>query len=506
MNVVRRRWVGAWALVCCILTSVAPAAAAEKLPAIEPLLRSVDLNVGEAADVKLSNGRTVHVRLASLEETRDPLRLAVRVARVTVEVDRQPVTLVSAYYRLPVAVGQVQIDCPVTKGCVQDKENPWGLAKDARLRLWPAGSPWIQPGTFGYPARQRWFATDTQMANDPVYVDGGERIAVKKIYYHNGLDIGGAEGLVEVVAASDGVIQSAGLETIQPANFPEHTVRKRYDVVYLLDGRGWYHRYSHLFSIDPAIRPGVRVKLGQRIGLLGKEGGSGGWSHLHFDLSAPQPSGRYGTMEGYAFFWQAYQAERGGELEAVARPHHFTAIGQPVLLDASLSRAPQGTIARYEWTLSDGNRVEGPTARQVYERPGTYSETLKVTDAKGQTDYDFAVVQVVDPRRPKQDPPSIHAVYWPTEHLKPGQEIVFKVRTFRVRADEGSERWDFGDGTPQATVRSDGNTVKLAKDGYAVTKHRYDRPGDWLVSVERTNDRGERAVGRLHVRIEPAGK
>jgi murein DD-endopeptidase MepM/ murein hydrolase activator NlpD len=480
--------------------------AAQTRSAIDPLLRTVDLNVGEAAKVKLCDGRTVEVRLVSLKEVRDPLRSAVREARVGVEVDGQAVTLVAAYYRLPVTVGKVQIDCAVTKGCVQAKENPWSLDKDARLRLWPAGSPWIQPGTFRYPAKQKWFATDTQMANDPVYVDGGERIAVKQIYYHNGLDIGGAEGLVEVVAASDGVIQSAGLETIQPANFPEHTVRKRYDVVYLLDGRGWYHRYSHLYSIDPAIRPGVRVKMGQRIGLLGKEGGSGGWSHLHFDLSGMQPSGRYGTVEGYAFFWQAYQAEHGGTLEAVARPHHFTAIGQPVRLDGSLSRASRGKIVRYEWTLSDGTRAEGPTVVRSYARPGVVSEILKVTDSAGQTDYDFAVVQVVDPGQPKQDPPSIHAVFWPTEHLKPGQEIVFKVRSFRIRADEGCERWDFGDGTPPVEVRSDGNAVKLAKDGYAVTKHRYATPGDWLVSVERTNDRGEKATARLHVRVEAEKK
>lgn len=499
MNAVRRL-----TLACALLTLallLAPPARGAESPAIDPLLRAVDLNVGESAEVRLCDGRTVNVRLVSLEEVRDPLRSAVRTARATVEVDGQTAALVAAYYRLPVTVGRVQIDCAVTRGCVQAKENPWALDKDARLRLWPAGSPWIQPGTFRYPARQRWFATDTQMANEPVFVDGGERITVRRIYYHNGLDIGGAEGLVEVLAASDGVIQSAGLDTLQPT-FPEGTVRKRADVVYLLDGRGWYHRYSHLHTIDPAMRPGVRVKIGQRIGLLGKEGASGGWSHLHFDLSAMQPSGRYGTLEGYAFFWEAYQAERGGELVAVARPHHFTPVGQPVLLDASLSRGPRAKIARYEWTFSDGTRGEGPTASRTYSRPGTYSETLKVTDAAGQSDYDFAVVQVADPGQPSHTPPSIHPVYWPTEHLKPGQEIVFKVRSFRMRADEGRERWDFGDGTPPVDVRSDGNVKPLAKDGYAVTTHRFARAGDYLVSVERINDRGEKATGRLHVRIE----
>jgi hypothetical protein len=500
MNAIRRRPTSMIALVFAAFLAAGPARGADT-PTIDPLLRTVDLNVGESAEVRLCNGQTVNVRLASLEEVRDPLRFAVRTARVTVEVDGQSATLVSAYYRLPVTVGRVQIDCAVTKGCVQPKENPWALDKDARLRLWPAGSPWIQPGTFRYPARQHWFATDTQMANDPVYVDGGERILVQRIYYHNGLDIGGAEGLVEVLAASDGVIHSAGLDTLQP-NYPEGTVRKRADVVYLFDGRGWYHRYSHLYSIDPAIRPGVRVKMGQRIGLLGKEGASGGWSHLHFDLSAMQPSGRYGTVEGYAFFWESYQAERGGELVAVARPHCFTAVGQPVLLDASLSRAPRGKITRYEWTFGDGTRAEGPTASRTYTKPGTYNEILKVTDDSGHTDYDFAAVQVADPTQPKQTPPSIHPVFFPTEHLKPGQEIVFKVRSFRVRADEGRERWDFGDGSPAVYVQSDGDVKPLAKDGYAVTTHRFGKPGDYLVSVERTNDRGETAVGRLHVRIE----
>ncbi len=40
-----------------------------------------------------------------------------------------------------------------------------------------------------YPVRQRWFASRTQMANEPTYVDEGERISSAKIYYHAGLDI-----------------------------------------------------------------------------------------------------------------------------------------------------------------------------------------------------------------------------------------------------------------------------------------------------------------------------
>ena len=172
------------------------------------------------------------------------------------------------------------------------------------------------------------------MSNEPTFVDGGEHPASKEIYYHWGLDIGGAEGLVEVVAAHDGWVVVVGNRGagVGPEDAPP---QPRYDVVYIRDGRGWYYRYSHLHTIDAAIKPGVRVKMGQRIGLLGKEGGSGGWSHLHFDISALQPSGRYGIVEGYAFLWQAYHDAQQTTLQAVARPHHLTWAGASVVLDGS---------------------------------------------------------------------------------------------------------------------------------------------------------------------------
>ena len=66
-----------------------------------------------------------------------------------------------------------------------------------------------------YPARQAWFATCTQMSNEPSYVDGGEKPGMTGgIYYHYGLDIGGAEGLVDVVAATDGLVVSVGTERL----------------------------------------------------------------------------------------------------------------------------------------------------------------------------------------------------------------------------------------------------------------------------------------------------
>jgi hypothetical protein len=138
--------------------------------------------VGESQTVQLHDGSEGTIKLLDLKETRDNICNAVRRAVVKVEVNGQTVSLVSSTYHLPITVAGVQLDCPVTKGYLQksSKENPWGLTKDARLRLWSAGSPWIKPGTFIYPAKQKWFASDTQMANVPVFVDGGE-VPGKKI-------------------------------------------------------------------------------------------------------------------------------------------------------------------------------------------------------------------------------------------------------------------------------------------------------------------------------------
>jgi murein DD-endopeptidase MepM/ murein hydrolase activator NlpD len=462
------------------------------------LVRVVDLDVGESRAVELCDGTTAQVKLLAVDEVRDTIRSAVRRAQVKVEVNGQPAELTSANYRLPMTIAGVQIDCPITHGYLANTtEDHWGLVKAARCRLWPGGSAWIEPGTFLYPVRQRWFSTSTQMANEPTYVDDFEQPASRRVYYHSGLDIGGAEGLVDVVAAAAGVVVSAG-RSILPGS--EGTPAKpRYDVVYVLDDQGWYYRYSHLHTIDPAIKPGAKVALGQKIGLLGKEGDSGGWSHLHFEIVSRQPSGRWGTQEGYAFLWQAWLRENQPAVVAVARPHHLVWTGENVILDGSRSYSRSGAIDRYDWTFHDGTSAAGATATRTYTQPGEYSEILKVSDVQGQFAYDFAIVQVLDRGDPAKVPPTIHAAYAPTKGIHPGDPVTFKVRTFGTT--DGSENWDFSDGSPRVETRSDGNVKPLAPDGYVSVIHRFDKPGEYLVSVERANRRGLKAVARLHVSV-----
>jgi hypothetical protein len=155
-----------WHLIAGLawLAPVAASLAQPPAPTLEPLVKTVDLDVGQAQEVTLCDGKRVTVKLLELDEPRDPLRDAVREARVRVDVAGQEVWLTSANYNLPRTVAGVQVDCPITKGYLSNSSSePWGLAADARLRLWPAGSPLMNPGTFVYPARQRWFASATQL-------------------------------------------------------------------------------------------------------------------------------------------------------------------------------------------------------------------------------------------------------------------------------------------------------------------------------------------------------
>ena len=470
---------------------------------ITPLRTSVDLNIGETRKVTLCDGNSVIVALQAVEEIRDIFRDAVRHASVSITVDGYGIIISSANYNLPVTVEGIRIDCPITKGYYKhSRSDAWGLEHDARLRLWPANSPLITPGTFGCPARQRWFASDTQMSNEPVFVDAGENPSDKNIYYHTGLDFGGPEGMVDVLAATDGLVVSKAGAVLE-GHDEDTPVSPRYDVIYLLDDRGWYYRYSHLKSHETNIIPGERVKMGQKLGELGKEGASGGWSHLHFEIIARQPSGKWGTEEAYCYAWEAYVNQYNPPLIASARPHLVAAVGETATLSGDKSRSFSGTIDSFEWLFCDGTTASGSVQQRTYSQPGVYSEVLKITDSKGNVDYDFTVINVIDKKHPDRLPPTIHLAYAPTFDIMPGDPVTFKVRAFRTNA--GVETWDFGDGSP-AVVTSSNPEGAHAVDGYAVVVHRFAQAGHYLVRVERTGEYGFRAIGHVDVMVGNIGK
>ncbi len=471
---------------------------------MRPLLRTIDIKFGETRQVELCDGSTATVKLLEVESHRDSVLGMIDRSTVAVEVNGEKAALVGGNYRLPIEVGGVRIDCPVTgdyRGGEKEKvRNLWNLDADARLRIWPAGSPWVRPGTFAYPIRQRWMATMTWFSNEPV---GGN--PKSGFYYHAGMDFGGTEGVTEALAAVDGIVVSRGKEVL-PGYEPlmngtedcEPLLRNQTDAVYLRDARGWYYRYCHLKEFAPEIRPGAKVRRGQVVGLVGKEGPSGGWSHLHFEIRALQPSGRWGNQDGYAFLWQSYIDQYKPKVLAVARPMQRAKTGEQVILDGSRSWAAAG-IEKYDWQLSDGRDADGPMVKMVHEHPGIYSEILKVTDKEGNIDYDFAQVRVADAKT-GITPATLDANYHPTQNILPGDEITFTCRCIRG-ASPSEDVWDFGDGTAPTTVLSNKDPRQHAPDGYARVTHRYARPGDYIVTVRRGDGPTCTAMRRMHVRV-----
>ena len=468
---------------------------------LTPVRTVLELDLGETKEVVLTDGSNATLTLEQIEVVRDSLRGAIRDVKVTVVVNGEKTILGSGNYTLPVVAGGVQIDCPVVKGYYSNSNaDRWGLTGDARFRLWPTGFSLMEPGTFVYPVRQKWFASMTQSGNEPPYVDWGENPENKNIYYHSGHDFGGAEGRDEIISAMDGVVISANGDTLEGYHdFPGDI---RPDVVWVRSDLGWFIRYSHLDSTDPGIRIGTRVKKGQPIGLMGKQGGSGGWVHLHFELKTRETaSGAWGTEESYAYLWEAYIKQYKPKVMAVARPHHLVWTGQETLLDGSKSKSMEGEITSYEWSFSDGSTALGPTQKKAYAEPGEYSEILKVTDSHGNVEYDFAVVQVYDRNQPGQTIPVLQPAYYPSLDIRAGDPVTFLVRTFNT--DTGNEIWDFGDGTDPVSVRSEPPTHQNYTEGvFAETVHTFGKAGDYIVSVERHDSLGHRASAHLHVVVQ----
>ena len=476
---------------------------------MDTLFRTIDLALGEEIATVLTNGVTVTLKLLGMDTQCDELRQAIRHVDLKVAIDGQTFDLCMGNYHMPITAEPVRIDCPITRllAANVNRADRIAIRKDARFRLWPADSPLTPKGTFMMPIKQRLFCSATQMGHAPTWVDAGENPAAKGIYYHNGLDFGGADGIDEVISSSDGIVICRGDKYLE-----EHChamVEPRYDRVYVLDAKGWRYKYSHLDSIDPGVTLGAKVTLGQTIGHLGKEGGSGGWAHLHYDVAAIAPTGEWDLLEAYPFVVEDYCRRYRPGVVAIARPQQLIPTGGVASLDGSRSFS-SCRIATHEWILSDGTRHQGAQVQKRYEKKGEYSETLKVTDERGRVSYDFATILVKDPTdvapgkgatRSPYFGHHLHLAAYPTLGLAAGTPVTVFVRVFST--EHGEERLDFGDGSSPVFVKShEGKHDRHFKPGYAMSRHVYDGPGYYIVTASRDDEEGATATQRIWVHVD----
>lgn len=206
--------------------------------------------------------------------------------------------------------------------------------------------------------------------------------------------------------------------------------------------------------------------------------------------------------DAYPYLWEAYENEYKPGLIAIARPMKIIFAGQTARFDGSKSMGIDHPIESYEWLFSDGNRADGAVQSKKYEQPGSYSEILKVTDSKGNIEYDFAPVFVYNREHPEEcNIGLIHLAHHPSLDLKAGEDITFLARTFHTEAVEIT--WDFGDGSALVESTTRGITKKNHSSGeYAKVIHAYSKPGHYVVTVRAAEGSGLNSVSHLHVVVK----
>ena len=128
----------------------------------------------------------------------------------------------------------------------------------------------------------------------------------------------------EIVSPVNGlVLESRRVNSYDPAVDNPATRGGRSVAIVGDDGVRYY--MAHFESIDPGIEPGVRVAIGQRLGLMGRTGRASA-CHVHFGISPPCPGKEWSVRRGvvwpfpYLNDWRA-----GGQRSPVAEVEQWLA-------------------------------------------------------------------------------------------------------------------------------------------------------------------------------------
>lgn len=160
-------------------------------------------------------------------------------------------------------------------------------------------------------------------------------------------------------------------------------------------------------------------------------------------------------------------------------------VGQTLRFDGGDSTDSDGQIVDYTWDFDDGGVAKGAAVDHIYQAPGSYRVTLRVTDDGGLTDQTTHAVEIGEPA-PINHPPTA-VIDGPTQGLVS--------ETLRFDGSGSSDEdgqivdyiWYFGDGAT-------GNSVEAS--------HTYNLPGTYQVALTVIDDGGLTAKAVQGVEIQ----
>ncbi len=164
----------------------------------------------------------------------------------------------------------------------------------------------------------------------------------------------------------------------------------------------------------------------------------------HFTLTAYNSAGESGFSNVVSVFDSTTTPP--GPLTAV-----ITASAQQGVTPFSLTfdgTASTGAISSYNWSFGDGESATGVTASHTYQIPGSYTATLTVADASGQSQQNSILITASEPEPPP--PPPVPPTVVISSSSAVG-EAPFSVQ-FDGRGSTSAQppivsySWDFGDG------------------------------------------------------------
>ena len=436
------------------------------------------LNVDESFAFKLNNGDTRVIRLVSVQEHKDNVVKLMRRAEVRVEIDGKPLDLVSMPYVMPTETAGLRLQADTTSGY-------GNISKQVQLSLWDADDPIVDTKRFAFPIKNyRILSHGTQAYNEPVHLGAGDDDPAGQLFCHDyGFDQGGFEGGETVLSPVQGkiVLFWPSREDLCSA------------VVQDRSGLNW--ELCHLFSVESNIIMGAHVEKGQKIGMLGKSGPSGNFSHLHLgtylNMHDLEIDNRNRRLNFYPWLVAAYQAQHPKGILAVARPHHIVLTGEKVVLDGSNSLAWGGNkIVEWHWILPNGTAIKKSKAETSFDRPGAYVATLWVKDDQGNEDADFCPVKVYTKEKPEKGIPHIYMTCTPTEDIRPNQPVRF--RFWFQGAGGGPIQVSFDDGTKMEDYKQ-----------YSEFSHAFKKRGVHIVTAQ-CEDSGKPISGKLKVIVTAA--